>query len=223
MAANGPGTLRENWPKGPTPSGTTSGSLNHIMMGGGVGVWMYTHVGGLRVAPLAGFPTTSFGVTGSSEPETAAASAAAAGVGARAGVGGFGFEFGVGAAVLRRVGAAAAHTKVDGARVASSWRYDRAQRAVRYNCTLPAGARAALVLPWREGAEVVLLGADGAKMLALPFVLASSSAAAAAADLATLNAVGVGAVSVDRQGRTLTLPLLAGGNYAVHVSYVAEL
>ena len=48
---NGPGTLHENWPTGPTPSGTTSGSLNHIMFGGGIGVWLYHEVGGVRLSP----------------------------------------------------------------------------------------------------------------------------------------------------------------------------
>ena len=36
-----PGTLHENWPDSAAPSGTTAGSLNHIMFGGGIGAWLY--------------------------------------------------------------------------------------------------------------------------------------------------------------------------------------
>ena len=43
-----PGTLHENWPNSAVPSGTTSGSLNHIMFGGGIGAWLYHRVAGLR-------------------------------------------------------------------------------------------------------------------------------------------------------------------------------
>lgn len=60
---NGPGTLHENWPSGPTPDGTTGGSQNHPMFGGGVDVWIYHEVAGLRgpVSSRAG-STLRFGV-----------------------------------------------------------------------------------------------------------------------------------------------------------------
>ena len=60
FASNGPGTLHENWPNGPTPGGTTSGSQNHPMFGGGIDPWIYHEVAGLRPAPSAG--SVRFGV-----------------------------------------------------------------------------------------------------------------------------------------------------------------
>ena len=60
FVSNGAGTLHENWPNGPTPGGTTSGSQNHPMFGGGIDPWIYHEVAGLRPAPSAG--SVRFGV-----------------------------------------------------------------------------------------------------------------------------------------------------------------
>ena len=40
--------MHENWPDSAAPSGTTAGSLNHIMFGGGIGAWLYHRIAGLR-------------------------------------------------------------------------------------------------------------------------------------------------------------------------------
>ena len=162
FTAFGPGTMHENWPTGPTPSGTTAGSLNHIMFGGGIGVWMYNEVGGLRLAP----PMPGRGVV---------------------------LRLGVEAAIMRRVGAAAARTAVAGGHVVvSAWRYDSSARKVAYNCTVPPMSTATLTLPWRAGA---VLREGGANLL--------TSAGVGVVD-------GVGAVRVDTTAHTVVLPLLHG-------------
>ena len=79
--------------------------MNHPMFGGGVDVWIYHEVAGLR-PPAAAAGTVRFGV----EP-----------------------------VVMRRVGAAAAATKLAGNDVASAWRYSHANQALVYNCTVPVG------------------------------------------------------------------------------------
>ena len=170
FSAFGPGTMHENWPKGPVPSGTTSGSLNHIMFGGGIGVWLYTDVGGLRVVSSGG------------------------GGGGGGNGDGVALELGVDAAVMRRVGAAAARTAVAGGHVVrSAWRYEGATKTVSYNCTVPPMGRATLTLPWGEGAVV----REGGVVLV---------AAAPAGELVD----GVQGMQVDARARAAVLSLLHG-------------
>jgi hypothetical protein len=60
----GPGTLQEEWNKqGPANQTVqTSGSLNHVMLGGGIDPWLYHTVGGLRPPSLKnGSPVLAFG------------------------------------------------------------------------------------------------------------------------------------------------------------------
>jgi hypothetical protein len=116
---NGPGTLHENWPTGPTPDGTTGGSQCHPMFGGGIDPWIYHEVGGMR-------------------PHLAAGSV----------------RFGVSPVIMKRVIAASVRTKLYGSDVASSWRYDPGSYTLLYNCTVPVGAVAELVVRTDTGRYV---------------------------------------------------------------------
>ena len=126
---NGPGTLHENWPTGPTPDGTTGGSQCHPMFGGGIDPWIYHEVGGVRPPPAA-------------VPQSV--------------------RFGIDPVIMRRVLAASVRTKIYGSDVASSWRYDPASHTLLYNCTVPVGVKAQLVLRAETGRRVEWLRESGA-------------------------------------------------------------
>ena len=70
--------------------------------------------------------------------------------------------FGVDAVIMRRVVAASARTKLHGSDVASSWRYDLASSTLAYNCTVPIGVKAELVLRAEPGRHVKWLREGGA-------------------------------------------------------------
>jgi hypothetical protein len=71
-------------------------------------------------------------------------------------------RFGIDPVIMRRVLAASVRTKIYGSDVASSWRYDPASHTLLYNCTVPVGVKAQLVLRAETGRRVEWLRESGA-------------------------------------------------------------
>ena len=194
MATTLPGTLHEQWNPDPPPTGGFS--LNHIMFGGGIGVWVHEEVGGLRIR---------MDRRGQCRPQNLSPPKLR-------------FEFGVELVVAEKVGAAAAETRVlKGYKVASKWRLfdsERAPRILEYNCTVPptpmgpvngdhcrahSHARATLTVPWSEAVTVFESG-----VLVWPLS-------------ARIQSVGIGQPRVDIVSKILTLPITGYGQFQVRV------
>ena len=137
FAVSPPGTFWEGWDTG-DPTGN-HGSMNHIMLAGGVDPWIYHHACGLRV-PSAARAALGFG----------------RGTGrVRAGV----LDVGVEEVVARRVGECAAAVHIPGGTARAAWAYRAAPKGspsgsvLSWNITVPFGNVAELRFPAAVKAE----------------------------------------------------------------------
>lgn len=136
FATNVPYTFWENWEQ-------ASGSFNHIMLGGGVDVWIYQHVAGIRL------------------PSTRAARPFQQGVGE---IPAHTVEFGVEAAVIEGVRACGAAVAVRGGQASSTWSWDDEGSTLRYNTTTPFAFTSTLSIPRRIGGRHLQMVVHGIGM-----------------------------------------------------------